>query len=950
MLRRITKLFTGNTTESKELQITAEVDVVDGLHRVVFKKHYPDGSVSKIENPETLMAYGYHEYDETTGTLYTVSSEDRRMLNAIWAMKDRHVDNDAIVFRVRPRIMQYVRTQFHNIVESENARRVIISDKPMRLKAHVDFDENQGLTVRFDANHEQHQDRETSTETMGEVIDGYVRYGDTFVSLEHRLDPEIETLVAQQEVQIDEDDIPSFYTEKMETLHENFDVELSEAAAAVTVDATPLQATAKVDYRNDQGLNVKVGYEDESSEFTLWKDLKTVANGTYARFGNRFRRVEEPKDTAAQLLLRKGNIDVPKQRVPDFFQNDFVILTSNFSAVLTESAQELQLIDVSTPRLQLKVTGTDKGWLDFDVGYVINGHLVPIRDLLRRGADNYHQVDDTTWVRASADELEKIQSSLKASGVSGTPTTGYKVRVDEFDSIQEFIEILGGESELDTAYESFLDDLTDLKRDPEYQLLPAIEQHLLTQGIELRPYQRAGIDWLMWLHENQLHGILADDMGLGKTLQTICAISQAYEQTGRKQHSLIIAPKSVMHHWMRELARFFPGVPAIRHHGTSRNMQLFAMDKPFIFVSTYDTVANDIEDLKRIPFFYLILDEASYIKNTDTKRTRQIKRLNAGHRLALTGTPVENRPSELWSIFDFIMKGYLGSLKRFIDSYEKPIISGNQQVATNLARKISPFILRRTKNQVARDLPDKITVTEWCELSDEQKSIYKAIQASAKDVRDNLAAGGRIDYTHIFTILTKLLQLCDHPALLEPHTPASLDKIRGRSEKFDLIATHTIETVRNGEQIVIFSRFLRMLDLLERIVEEAGFRFIRIDGSTNNREKLIDSFNNNHAPVALCSTLAAGYGINLTAGNHVIHADLWWNPASEDQATDRVHRIGQTKTVSVYRFLNENTLEERLDALLDTKRTISSSIIDVATMRQSEWGREELLQLLDSFN
>ncbi|MCB0020767.1 MAG: DEAD/DEAH box helicase, partial [Anaerolineales bacterium] len=324
-----------------------------------------------------------------------------------------------------------------------------------------------------------------------------------------------------------------------------------------------------------------------------------------------------------------------------------------------------------------------------------------------------------------------------------------------------------------------------------------------------------------------------------------------------------------------------------------------------------------------------------------------IKALNAQHRLALSGTPVENKPAELWSLFDFLMRGHLGRYGTFEKLYENNILAGDDEAARRLGRKISPFLLRRTKQQVARDLPEKIEFDEWCSLTTEQAQLYGGYQDQMKQLQQALEQGEQVNYTaSILPVLQKLKQICDHPAMVgAPDRP-----VLGRSEKFDWTVEKVVEIAAQGEQVVIFSHFLKMLSLFEDALTSKNIRYIRLDGGVNNRQQLIDQFNAGQATVALCSIQAVGYGINLTSANHVIHADRWWNPATEDQATDRVHRIGQDKTVYVYRIMVEGTLEERIDRLLANKRGMADRIVGEAMKQERSWTKDELIELLKPLN
>ncbi len=565
----------------------------------------------------------------------------------------------------------------------------------------------------------------------------------------------------------------------------------------------------------------------------------------------------------------------------------------------------------------------DRGWLDFHITYDAKGFTLPHGLLAEKKNQKYIQVNPTTWIELDPKTIQKTEKGLEemeAIPIEG----GYRLPISEFASLEEFITAIGGRGELDKAYREFIDQLTGFEANINFRLPEGFEAYLDKKDRHPRPYQRAGIHWLNWLRSNQLHGVLADDMGLGKTLQSLCALRLGYEQTNNQQHSLIIAPKSVLHHWDEELHRCYPYIRSYIYHGPKRRKTVFRSSLPYILITTYDTVVKDIDELSKVPFFYLILDEATRIKNPDAQRTQAIKALNAAHRLALSGTPVENRPLELWSLYDFLMRGHLGRQGTFVRVYEESIMAGDKGAAEKLGRRIKPFLLRRKKEEVAKDLPEKIILTEWCELTQEQKQLYGSLQDEVRRIRDGLRRGEDINYTsNILPVLTKLKQICDHPALVTKIT----DPLYQRSEKYDWIVDKIEEIIQNGEQVVLFSHFLGMLSLLEAAVKEKKISYIRIDGSTENRQALIDYFMQGNARVALLSIMAAGHGINLQAANHVIHADRWWNPAVEDQATDRVHRIGQRQTVYVYHILTENTLEERINSLLKEKRGMADQII-----------------------
>lgn len=721
-------------------------------------------------------------------------------------------------------------------------------------------------------------------------------------------------------------------------------------AKAIQVSSVPLKPVAQVNFEPQRGLEIKAGYQvDATGPLIAASDVRSMTRSDFVRIGNLLAPLEKPESSIAQELLHREKTVVPIDQIPEYFTRDLVLIQQEFNAVLNDMAKRIRLIDGNI-QPTVSVNKTTPGWLDFNIEYTVGDQKISHMQLMVNSHNPYSRISPTTWVRSDRKMLSDVQKKLQDLGTQDNIDAlsgGYRVPISQFASLEEFIDAIGGLRSLSAAYQIFLAQLTNFKADASFRLAAPIEQELNRHRITLRSYQREGIHWLIWLFQNRLHGLLADDMGLGKTMQTVCAMAHAYISDNVQQHSLIIAPKSVLVHWYREISRCVPQIRVAIYHGPNRSSTrpLFTYTQPTIFISTYATVTNDIDYLVQIPFFYVILDEATNIKNPNARRTQGIKTLNAAHRIALSGTPIENRPSELWSLFDFLMRDHLGRYGTFQRVFETPILAGNQQVSERLGKRIRPFMLRRRKDEVAKDLPEKIPIVTWCELTDEQRDLYGALQASANEITEALRKGENVSYTGaILPVLTKLKQICDHPALITGQKQPAIN----RSEKFDLIMEKIKEIVSQGEQVVVFSHFLGMLDLLQHEFDTANINisYIRIDGGTNNRQQLVDSFNRGESTVALCSLMAAGQGITLTAANHVIHADRWWNPAVENQATDRVHRIGQTKTVFVYHFLTQGTLEETIDELLERKQMMADHVVDAAENKQLQWTKEELIEIL----
>ena len=703
-----------------------------------------------------------------------------------------------------------------------------------------------------------------------------------------------------------------------------------------------LKYGAKVDYNSNKGLIVETGYLQEGNDKLIAShDLNVTVDGGYVRVNNTFFPIPKANKPDIKKWLDIERKIIQLDKIPEFFKRDLVLLKSEMKAVLTENVMNIKVIEKNFEP-HISVNANETGWLDFKIDYIVGEYQLPYNTF--RNKDEYVCPDDHTWIQVDNKTIQNTEKYLQQLDVEQTPD-GFRTPIIEFVSLEEFIKNIGGMKEVNAEYQRFLDEITDFKSDESFALPLEMESTLISRNIKLRPYQRAGIHWLSWLSKHHLNGILADDMGLGKTIQTICTIGMLYKENEVLQHSLIICPKSVVPFWAREIRRCSPDLRIYEYVGSLRDKQIFKNNKPLIFITTYETASHDIEFIRSIPFYFVVLDEATKIKNPSAQRTKAIKEINAVHRIALSGTPIENRPAELWSLFDFLMKGHLGTHGNFIRKFEVPITSGNDDLAAqHLSKRIHPFILRRLKKDVAKDLPEKIEMDEWCNLTEEQKSLYGQIQDRyVSPIRNSLIRRENINYaSSILPILIKLKQVCDHPALVTN----KFEPVDGRSEKFDIVIEKVEEIQKIGEHVVLFSHFLNTLDLLEMAFNERRIKYIRIDGSTPDRQMKIDQFNNGQVDAALCSIQACGQGITLTAANHVIHVDRWWNPAVEDQATDRVHRIGQDKTVYVHRITTIGTLEEKIALLLEKKRDISDKIIDGAIRQKMQWTREELLELL----
>ena len=562
-------------------------------------------------------------------------------------------------------------------------------------------------------------------------------------------------------------------------------------------------------------------------------------------------------------------------------------------------------------------------WLSLRMSFEAEGIAVSQDELGRCLAEGrrYVRLSDGSFARLDAEKVKAVlqrQAEILATGGGN----GARLPLSQAGRIEELLEQVGKKQISDGAKDLFkkLQDIDDIKGAKKPRNLKA----------SLRPYQEAGFQWLHFLHEIGSGGVLADDMGLGKTVQTIAlmlAVKTADEKAGgRAFKALIVAPTSVVTNWTRELDKFAPSLKYALWHGAARQDRKDEIEDADVVITSYALLRRDEEFLAQIPLRYAILDEAQNIKNPLSATARAAKRLKADRRLALSGTPIENRLSEIWSIFDFVSPGLLGPLDKFEERYGRPIDGGDAKAASRLRATIHPFILRRTKSEVAKDLPEKIETDQVCELTGEQGALYQAV---LKEVRAQVMGeverqGLAKSQIQILAGLTRLRQAACDPRLL------GLPRDFGDEDSGKLQALRELvqTCVAGGHRVLVFSQFVEMLTLIRRALEADGVKYEYLDGSTQDRQARVDSFNEDTSfNVFLVSLKAGGTGLNLTGADTVVHFDPWWNPAVEDQATDRAHRIGQTKVVTVYRLIARGTVEEKILQLSEKKRELMSTVL-----------------------
>ena len=604
----------------------------------------------------------------------------------------------------------------------------------------------------------------------------------------------------------------------------------------------------------------------------------------------------------------------------------------------------------------------DHGWFDFDLGVTVEGervNLLPVLIKLLHAADDSFslerlqalpegvqlsvQLPDDRWLMIPAERLRTILGTLielfdkESLSLSGRLRMPRHRAIDVARMETAFTGVdwhwLGGQAlrELAVKVNSFTG-IQPVVVPPEF-------------CGELRHYQHDGLNWLQFLREFDLGGVLADDMGLGKTIQTLAHLAVEKSAGRMDRPSLIVAPTSLMVNWRREAERFAPTLRVLTLHGSERQRHFGKLSDYDVVLTTYALLVRDEVALMEQEYHMLILDEAQYIKNPHAKSTTIVCQLQARHRLALTGTPMENHLGELWSIFDFLQPGLLGDERQFRRLFRNPIEKYNDHERRRaLTRRVAPFLLRRTKERVAPELPPKTEIIRVTALGQGQRDMYETVRlAMHAKVQQAIASKG-LSRSHIDILeaLLKLRQICCDPRLLKAETMRRVKE----SAKLDLLMTLLPELISEGRRILLFSQFTSMLALIEPELKKLKLSYVKLIGDTKDRDAPVRRFQDGEVPLFLISLKAGGTGLNLTAADTVIHYDPWWNPAVEAQATDRAHRIGQDKPVFVYKLLTEGTVEERMAEMQQRKRALAQGVLEGDAMPGTILAPDDLAVLL----
>ncbi len=579
----------------------------------------------------------------------------------------------------------------------------------------------------------------------------------------------------------------------------------------------------------------------------------------------------------------------------------------------------------------VQVADAGPGRFSLDFGIEIDGVRLPLLPILSRliergglaaaqivGDELITSLDDGRVVKLPADRMRRLLAIMGDLIESAGRTTDGPLLLPATEAAT----VLELEDVVSTRFQSAATIKAYVGRFRDDADIPAVLLPASFKG-ELRPYQKQGLDWLQHLRAHGLGGFLADDMGLGKTAQTIAHLVFEHAAGRLERPALIVVPTSLITNWTAELTKFAPHLNIIVLHGLDRHERRQTLDGVHVVITTYTLIARDVVEMKALPWHVVVLDEAQAIKSPAAKATRAVCQLDSRHRLCLSGTPIENNLEELWSQFAFLMPGLLGDRQGFTKRFRTPIEKKRDDTRrVQLVRRIRPFILRRTKSEVATELPPKHTILRRITLAPDQRELYETIRVTLHErVREQVAerslAQSRIV---VLDALLKLRQVCCDPRLVKLPSARLVES----SSKLEDLLEMVTEMIPEGRRILLFSQFTSMLDLIKPRMVEAGIPFVELRGDTRDRAEPVRAFQAGEVPLFLISLKAGGRGLNLTAADTVIHYDPWWNPAVENQASDRAHRIGQTKSVFVYKLIGADTVEERILELQQRKAELAN--------------------------
>ncbi|MDA3862121.1 MAG: SNF2-related protein [Melioribacteraceae bacterium] len=664
-------------------------------------------------------------------------------------------------------------------------------------------------------------------------------------------------------------------------------------------------------------LKIKFGYGEIDFDYNPKEDFTSVYNDGIIKTIYRDKEFEENSMEEIKSLYVK-NIDIgaftPRKDPLDFIFNSLDYIQEKGFEIFGEDNLNKFKVNRSKPKVSFNVSsGID--WFDVTTEVNYNGTAVPFSELVAaiKEKKKYLKLSDGSSGVLPTNWINKFKQTLSFGELGEDGVRFSKIQALALETILEEAD----DFETDEHFKEHVEKLKSFDK-IERQSIPR------TFNGKLRNYQKKGVDWLYFLKEYSFGGILADDMGLGKTIQSIILLLKEKKEN-KDYTSLIVAPTSVIFNWTDEISKFAPSLTTLNHTGIEREKTDNSIFNQFdVVLTSYGVLLRDVELLKNFQFHYIILDESQKIKNPTSKTGRMVRKLQADYRLCLTGTPIENNLTELWSQMAFLNPGLLGPYQKFNDSFVKPISKEYDPKTINLLKRtIYPFLLRRTKDVVAKDLPEKTETIHFCEMEKAQAKVYNFWKNSIKmEILEEIKKNGiKKSGFKVMEGLLRLRQICNHPVLVQ----SDYNKESSKFEEFKMMLS---KVVAEGHKVLVFSQFVKMLEIMKDFLVENNIKYEYLTGRTRKREECVKNFkNNDDINVFLISLKAGGFGLNLTEADYVFHYDPWWNPAVEMQATDRTHRIGQDKNVFVYKFITKDSVEEKILYLQEKKKQLIQEII-----------------------
>lgn len=744
-----------------------------------------------------------------------------------------------------------------------------------------------------------------------------------------------------REIRFNKDQISNFFSIVLPKVEDSVSLNTIEPEEIERYMPQKLGVKVYLEFNEKNYIIAKVGFCYNDKEFNPLQENPNIPRSVLeeAESLNMFRKTG--------FMLDKKNfrfVLADDDKIYKFLSEDISEYMQKFEVLVTEDFKQKQ---VKKPKMTSIGVKIENNLLSIDLEN-LNFDKSELSNILEkyRLKKKYYRLKNGDFLSLEENEDMNFLDSL---------TSGTEISYKELES---------GNIKLPIYRSLYLDRImnrfenTTIKKDETYRkIIGNVQDKTNTNDLEipkdlesiLRQYQKIGFKWLKTLDEYQFGGILADDMGLGKTIQIIAIILSYIENCKENRKPImVVCPSSLCLNWKAEIEKFSPNINAqvISGNAVKRKEQINSILNYDVVITSYDLIKRDIDLYKKLDyeFRYLIADEAQYMKNSNTQNSKSIKQINAKTRFALTGTPIENSLSELWSIFDFIMPGYLFSYRKFKENYEMPIVrEENSELMAKLRMLIEPFILRRTKKQVLTELPDKTVTILNNEMEEEQEKVYLSYLADAKsELNEQIKINGiEKSRMQILSALTRLRQICCHPSLF-------LDNYKGESSKLNQCIEIVKDAIASGHKILLFSTYTSMFEMIEGKLKQENIEYFKLTGQTkvDKRIELVDEFNRNEEiKVFLISLKAGGTGLNLTGADVVIHYDPWWNLAAENQATDRAYRIGQKNNVQVYKLITKNSIEEKIFELQEKKAKLIDDVLDTKTSFISKLSKEDIMKL-----